>query len=365
MDESATLSQTIVPCFSKLTLCSPNAPPPFKDEPKENLHQMPPVDLGLFAVAPKDRTPLTDKNQMSDTSFDIEAQEDFARAECAMKSVSLNLMRNFNSIAQRPFEDPGESLFTGNPLPNYTIYDDPVTPVGHSGLRSPNMRERCLMNDKMGHFAFNLPLPSMEPCSPVNDNSNPFKELSKPGRLPSEMDLSNYLVRADSSVQTPLSYSRSPILALRANSVTRFENFSEVSDNVEMPSLSKKDSVCSVSFADSESRFEKEFQVISELGKGHFGVIKKCRNRLDGLEYAVKVTKHKWKGERGKLEALQEVFALSALSVCDDNPYIVKYFNGWIEDCKLYIVVRVALRVDGTVRVLAGRHSQKSQATHQ
>ena len=39
-------------------------------------------------------------------------------------------------------------------------------------------------------------------------------------------------------------------------------------------------------------------------------------------------------------EALHEVFALSALSVAGENPYIVRYYNGWIEHDQLYIVVR-------------------------
>ena len=54
-------------------------------------------------------------------------------------------------------------------------------------------------------------------------------------------------------------------------------------------------------------------------------------------------------------EALHEVFALSALSVAGENPYIVRYYNGWIESDQLYIVVRAALktRVDGALRKLA------------
>jgi len=323
---SGLATQSIVPSFAKLTL---NSPPLFRDELKENIRS----NQGLFNVAPKeDRFPLTDKNQMSDVSFDAETQEEYNKMDYAMKNVSLNLMKNFGNIPPRPSDEFNEN-FT-NPLSAYAIFEDPVTPVGRKDLRSPNMRERCLKQNKIGHFAFNLPLPIVEASSPQNDHSNPFKEINKIIKFPSEMDLSNYLLRADSSMQTPLSYSHSPLVMMRNSSGA--ENFSEVSDIIEMPSISKKDSV---SFLDYESRFEKEFEVISELGKGHFGLIKKCRNRLDGLEYAVKITKHKWKGERGKLEALQEVFALSALSVCDDNPYIVKYFNGWIEDSKLYIVV--------------------------
>ena len=33
------------------------------------------------------------------------------------------------------------------------------------------------------------------------------------------------------------------------------------------------------------------------------------------------------------------MYALSALSVGSENPYIVRYYSGWIEDSKLFIVV--------------------------
>ena len=36
-------------------------------------------------------------------------------------------------------------------------------------------------------------------------------------------------------------------------------------------------------------------------------------------------------------EALQEVYALSYLSVSSENQYIVRYYRGWIDDGQLYI----------------------------
>lgn len=38
-------------------------------------------------------------------------------------------------------------------------------------------------------------------------------------------------------------------------------------------------------------------------------------------------------------EALTEVYALAAVSIAEENPYIVKYFSGWFEDSSLYIVM--------------------------
>lgn len=47
------------------------------------------------------------------------------------------------------------------------------------------------------------------------------------------------------------------------------------------------------------------------------------------------------------------MYALSALSVSSDNSYIVRYYNGWIEDQNLYIVVSLIsiflMKLDGTL----------------
>ena len=45
----------------------------------------------------------------------------------------------------------------------------------------------------------------------------------------------------------------------------------------------------------------------------------KCKNKLDGLEYAIKITKANFKSESNKMNALRELYALSALSMLDDN----------------------------------------------
>jgi len=196
----------------------------------------------------------------------------------------------------------------------------------HDDTKSPNIRERCFKDAETfkNRFMFNLPIPITSKKS--LDNTNPFKELT---RYSSELDLGSTPKRTSSITDVALDYSRSPAVMMRTSS--RLEGFG---DYCEVPNIG------------SESRFETEFEVLGEIGKGHFGVVKRCRNRLDGLEYAVKIANNKWRGEYGKREALQEVFALSALSVCDDNPYIVKYFYGWIEDSKLYIVVIQNLNLD-------------------
>lgn len=220
------------------------------------------------------------------------------------------------------------------------LFGEPNAELIHDDTKSPNIRERCLKNAEIfkSHFSFNLPIPITTKPSPKQDNTNPFNELK---RNSSEFDLSGSSKRASLS-DTVLDYSRSPAVMRTSGQLESFEDYYD---------MSKK----------SESRFEAEFEVLGEIGKGHFGVVTRCRNRLDGLEYAVKITSHKWRSDYGKKEALQEVFALSALSVCDDNPYIVKYFNGWVEDSKLYIVVTQDVTLDRAVQVLAGLSGQKGE----
>lgn len=91
-------------------------------------------------------------------------------------------------------------------------------------------------------------------------------------------------------------------------------------------------------FNDRGSRFNEDFIEIWNIGKGHFGSVVKWQNKLDGIEYAIKITERQHPKKRlNMFEALQEAYALSALSVSCENPYIVRYYRGWIEDEQLYI----------------------------
>jgi serine/threonine protein kinase len=85
------------------------------------------------------------------------------------------------------------------------------------------------------------------------------------------------------------------------------------------------------------SRFHEEFEEQAVLGRGTFGVVYKCRNRLDGCLYAVKVTNQQFKGRVDRERVLKEVFALSALCNEEENPHIVRYFGAFVDQGHLYI----------------------------
>lgn len=85
------------------------------------------------------------------------------------------------------------------------------------------------------------------------------------------------------------------------------------------------------------SRYRSEFLEISPLGKGGFGTVFKCKNALDGREYAVKkVLIRSHLDAKGHLPAkfsqklervLREVKILALL----DHMNIVRYYTAWLE----------------------------------
>ena len=74
---------------------------------------------------------------------------------------------------------------------------------------------------------------------------------------------------------------------------------------------------------------------LKQLASGHFGTVVQARHRLDGIVYAVKITKKKLRpNSRDEKVALNEVFAHAALM---KHGHIVRYFNSWVEAGQVYI----------------------------
>ncbi|KAK7249063.1 protein kinase [Aureococcus anophagefferens] len=77
--------------------------------------------------------------------------------------------------------------------------------------------------------------------------------------------------------------------------------------------------------AEAESRFRHDFEVVKYVGGGSFGTVHKVKSRIDGCHYAVKATKHQFKGQLHRDRTLKEVFALAALSARDDAHEGIKH----------------------------------------
>lgn len=84
-----------------------------------------------------------------------------------------------------------------------------------------------------------------------------------------------------------------------------------------------------------DNRYRREFEELSVLGRGGYGVVYHVRHRLDSQIYAVKkvplstarLRRIQHRGLAELEEVLREVRTLARL----DHPNIVRYFGGWIE----------------------------------
>ena len=79
----------------------------------------------------------------------------------------------------------------------------------------------------------------------------------------------------------------------------------------------------------------KDFEVLNKLGQGSFGTVFKVRRKVDKNYYVMKMINISQMDRRGQQESINEVKILASL----DFPYIVKYFDSFIENKTLHIVM--------------------------
>eukprot|EP01117_Protostelium_nocturnum_P018671 TRINITY_DN7854_c0_g1_i1.p1 TRINITY_DN7854_c0_g1~~TRINITY_DN7854_c0_g1_i1.p1 ORF type:complete len:946 (-),score=229.17 TRINITY_DN7854_c0_g1_i1:200-3037(-) len=75
------------------------------------------------------------------------------------------------------------------------------------------------------------------------------------------------------------------------------------------------------------SRFQQEFILLENLGKGGFGHVIKVMNKLDGIQYALKLIRFNTGNEVKTQQVMREVKALSQL----DHPNVCRFYNAWFE----------------------------------
>ena len=78
-----------------------------------------------------------------------------------------------------------------------------------------------------------------------------------------------------------------------------------------------------------------DFEILSKLGQGSFGIVYKVRRKIDKGAYVLKQINIAQMNTKLRKEALNEVKILSSL----DNLYIVKYFESFVEKNNLYIIM--------------------------
>jgi len=80
--------------------------------------------------------------------------------------------------------------------------------------------------------------------------------------------------------------------------------------------------------------FLDDFCDLKEIGRGSFGRVFSCRRKIDLCQYAVKEINNEFRSERERERLLREIYALSTQG---DNIHVVRYFNAWEQDDKIYI----------------------------
>jgi len=83
------------------------------------------------------------------------------------------------------------------------------------------------------------------------------------------------------------------------------------------------------------TRYQEEFLELQEVACGEFGMVKKARHRLDGIIYAIKMSKSRLRiNSHDEKMAMNEVFAHAALM---KHKHVLRYFNSWVEKGQVYI----------------------------
>ncbi|KAJ8951157.1 hypothetical protein NQ318_021601 [Aromia moschata] len=82
------------------------------------------------------------------------------------------------------------------------------------------------------------------------------------------------------------------------------------------------------------SRYHQEFLELELIGKGQFGSVYKCVNRLDGCVCAIKKSTKPVAGSVFEKTALNEVYAHAVLG---KHQHVVRYYSAWAEDNHMII----------------------------
>ena len=83
------------------------------------------------------------------------------------------------------------------------------------------------------------------------------------------------------------------------------------------------------------TRYQEEFLEIAKIASGQFGMVVKARHKLDGIVYAIKITKKNLRANSiDEKMAMNEVFAHAALM---KNKHVLRYYNSWVERGQIFI----------------------------
>ena len=86
----------------------------------------------------------------------------------------------------------------------------------------------------------------------------------------------------------------------------------------------------------------KDYEIICKIGQGSFGTVYKVKRKTDKQILVMKMIKIPTLSKKHQQESLHEVTILSSLN----NPYIVKYFESFVENSTLHIIMEYCEKGD-------------------
>ena len=97
-----------------------------------------------------------------------------------------------------------------------------------------------------------------------------------------------------------------------------------------------------------------DFEIINKIGKGYFGTVYKVRRKADNNIYALKQISISHLNQQTRNSAINEVQILASLR----NPYIVKYYESFIDRTYLNIIMEYC--ENGDLDTFIKRHVNRS-----
>eukprot|EP01064_Diplonema_japonicum_P039405 TRINITY_DN9865_c0_g1_i1.p1 TRINITY_DN9865_c0_g1~~TRINITY_DN9865_c0_g1_i1.p1 ORF type:complete len:426 (+),score=46.88 TRINITY_DN9865_c0_g1_i1:96-1373(+) len=94
------------------------------------------------------------------------------------------------------------------------------------------------------------------------------------------------------------------------------------------------------------SYFHSNYRELNELGRGSFGRVVRAKHNCDQRDYAVKISLKPIRQSEHH-NKLREARTLAKCTAC---PYIVRYFNSWIDDANVYL--QMELCTEGSVAAI-------------
>lgn len=249
--------------------------------------------------------------------------------------------RNLFSDGHSPFNSPSPPSHTMRAM---RLFDGLGSPNSACAISSPksapklfNLKSRLLFEEdgaRRASFPASLSRNSLHECDSTSTSEKPKLANINPF-TPEGMVASNRKRNRSqaSSIDTSFSSNRSgaahpgPVVSAPMDS----DEESESDRDRHSPLPTKRVRVSDINI----TRYQEEFLELAEIASGEFGVVKKARHRLDGMVYAIKVSKKQIrKNSHDEKMAMNEVFAHAALM---KHKHVVRYYNSWVENGAIFI----------------------------